>query len=645
MRLHVRSLTVSAGFLEDAPVQFDERLTCIIGARGTCKSTIVEMIRFVFGCDASRIELMLEEAATVDTHQDGPSCRGLIRAAIEGGTARVEIDEDRSGERSKLSIERSIDGSPRVFRDGVKEIADPKAVLSCVEIYSQGDLQRIAEDGSKRLDLIDQPNKQRVEQLKDERTKAATGLRDLGPQIRQLRGDIEVLRNELKQLDAYRSALEKLQKDRPKLSEEMNAERQAFQHRQNILEAARRAIKRRDELLAYFRPYWDEARGFTESADEIATLKVPETQQLADLLRRFGSTLVSVREAAASQVKTDADAVLTALAERFEKQSQKYYELMREKQQVTESLKQEDGLKRQIQHLTAREKQLEEMRKQYESLVAERLRLRQCVSGINDMLYELRLDQVEQINATYGKVVLLTLHQGTRSEAYRTLVAQMLQGSRLRYQDEVALDLADKVRPSDLVDIVESGDSKRLADTLGRDMGQMARLVAFLIDNPSLYAVEAAVFDDWLEITMFIEGIAKPLGQLSKGQMATALLPLILRPANYPLIFDQPEDDLDNGFIYETLVTQIRELKHNRQLVFVTHNANIPVLGEAEHVVVMSMQSPKRAAFPLQGDVDTAKKPILRILEGGAEAFRLRQRKYGPLLTGNAGGDNGPAIA
>ncbi len=285
------------------------------------------------------------------------------------------------------------------------------------------------------------------------------------------------------------------------------------------------------------------------------------------------------------------------------------------------------------------------MRKEYEALLGERQELRQRVSDISDELYELRLGQVEQINAAYGKVVLLTLHQGTQSEAYRTLVAQLLQGSRLRYQDEVALDLADKVRPSDLVDIVESGDSKRLADTLGRDMGQMAQLVAFLIDNPSLYEVESAMFDDWLEITMFIEGVAKPLGQLSKGQMATALLPLILRPADYPLIFDQPEDDLDNGFIYETLVTRIRELKEKRQLVFVTHNANIPVLGEAEHVIVMSMQSPKRAAPPLEGDVDTAKKPILRILEGGAEAFSLRQRKYGSLLAGTAGGDNGPANA
>lgn len=645
MSLHLRTLSVSAGYLEDAPVQFAKGLTCIIGARGTCKSTIVEMIRFVFDCDPNRIALMLRDPAPVDAPQDGPSCRGLIRAALEGGTARVEIAESRSGERSELSIERSNDGAPRVFRDGVKEIADARAVLKCVEIYSQGDLQRIAEDGLKRLDLIDQPNRQRVDQLKTDRANWASRLRDLGPQIRQLRNDIDIRRNELKQLEAYRSELSQLQTERPKLSEEMSAERQAFQHRQSILETARQSMKRRDEILEYLQPFWDEAEGFAESAAKIATANAPQAQQVADLLRRFGMTLASTREAVASQATVDIRDVLAALAEQFETHSQKYYQLMRDQQQVTDSLKREDGLKRQIQHLAAAEKQLDALAARYKALLDERQQLRQRVDGINDTLYQLRLDQVEQINAAYGDVVVLTLHQGTRSEAYRTLVAQLLQGSRLRNQEEVAVDLADKVRPSDLVDIVEAGDSKRLADALGRDMGQMARLVAFLIDNASLYGIEAAVFDDWLEITMYVDGVAKPLGQLSKGQMATALLPLILRPADYPLIFDQPEDDLDNGFIYETLVTKIRELKHTRQLVFVTHNANIPVLGEAEHIVVMSMQSPRRAACPLQGDVDVAKKPILKILEGGAEAFKLRQEKYGSLVAGSPGRTNGSASA
>ena len=84
--------------------------------------------------------------------------------------------------------------------------------------------------------------------------------------------------------------------------------------------------------------------------------------------------------------------------------------------------------------------------------------------------------------------------------------------------------------------------------------------------------------------------------------------------------------------MFKSLVATIRELKSKRQLIFVTHNANIPVLGEAERVVVMSMKGPTGAAPALTGSVDNRKQEILNLLEGGAEAFTMRERYYGELL-------------
>ena len=152
------------------------------------------------------------------------------------------------------------------------------------------------------------------------------------------------------------------------------------------------------------------------------------------------------------------------------------------------------------------------------------------------------------------------------------------------------------------------------------------------MDNAGLYDVETEIFEDVLDITLFDDGTPKRVDQLSKGQKATAMLPLILREAEYPLIFDQPEDDLDNRFIYETLVERIRELKTKRQLIFVTHNANIPVLGEADRVIVMKMENPNQSGVPDVGNIDAVKDKILSLLEGGADAFRMRQAKYGTSL-------------
>jgi energy-coupling factor transporter ATP-binding protein EcfA2 len=160
----------------------------------------------------------------------------------------------------------------------------------------------------------------------------------------------------------------------------------------------------------------------------------------------------------------------------------------------------------------------------------------------------------------------------------------------------------------------------------------MTRVVAHLGDHPDLYGLETELPVARLEVTLFDVGEPKAVETLSKGQRATALLPIILRPLPYPLLFDQPEDDLDNSFVFNSLIATLRHLKGKRQLIFVTHNANIPVLGDAEKVVVMHMEGPTKAAPALTGSVDSRKKEILNLLEGGAEAFVERERYYGELL-------------
>ena len=148
------------------------------------------------------------------------------------------------------------------------------------------------------------------------------------------------------------------------------------------------------------------------------------------------------------------------------------------------------------------------------------------------------------------------------------------------------------------MEAVEDGDAQRVATLLQRDFGQVTRVITYLRDHPDLYDLEAELFDDSLDITMFDNGQPKPVEQLSEGQRATALLPLILRTSSCPLVVDQPEDDLDNSFIFQALVKNILKLKTERQLVFVTHNANIPVLGEAEEIVVMHMHRPTKGGHP-----------------------------------------------
>ncbi|MCY4153341.1 MAG: hypothetical protein OXE94_14055 [Aestuariivita sp.] len=122
------------------------------------------------------------------------------------------------------------------------------------------------------------------------------------------------------------------------------------------------------------------------------------------------------------------------------------------------------------------------------------------------------------------------------------------------------------------------------------------------------------------------------LEHVSTGQIATAVLLLLLLQSDAPLIIDQPEDDLDNRFINEGIVPRLGEEKQSRQFIFTTHNANIPVLGDAELIVGLSNSEGRAFIAPEHtGAIDSksVRELVEDILEGGRDAFEARQRKYG----------------
>jgi ABC-type multidrug transport system ATPase subunit len=123
-------------------------------------------------------------------------------------------------------------------------------------------------------------------------------------------------------------------------------------------------------------------------------------------------------------------------------------------------------------------------------------------------------------------------------------------------------------------------------------------------------------------------GEFKPVRQGSPGQKTAALLAFILSYGQEPLILDQPEDDLDNHLIYDLIVTQLRKIKLKRQVIVVTHNANIVVNGDAENVIALEVHG-EQTGIICQGSLQEKKvrDEICRVMEGGKEAFDLRYKR------------------
>ena len=94
-------------------------------------------------------------------------------------------------------------------------------------------------------------------------------------------------------------------------------------------------------------------------------------------------------------------------------------------------------------------------------------------------------------------------------------------------------------------------------------------------------------------------------------------------------MIDQPEDELDSEFLYKDLVPLFRLSKQQRQLIIVTHNANIPVNADAELVYALKVEGGKGLCLGCGGlDRAVVTEAVLDIMEGSEEAFRRRQAKY-----------------
>ena len=151
------------------------------------------------------------------------------------------------------------------------------------------------------------------------------------------------------------------------------------------------------------------------------------------------------------------------------------------------------------------------------------------------------------------------------------------------------------------------------------------------LDTDKFYRLEELIPNDELVVSYKPEGGKKfvPLSTASAGQKTTAILTFILAYGNVPLILDQPEDDLDNRLVYELVVKRLRMAKRNRQIIVITHNANIPVNGDAEYITSMDSDSVS-VKKKYEGTLDQAeiRSEICDVMEGSEFAFNMRAHKY-----------------
>jgi len=221
---------------------------------------------------------------------------------------------------------------------------------------------------------------------------------------------------------------------------------------------------------------------------------------------------------------------------------------------------------------------------------------------------------------------------------YFDLLDKICTSSGIRNKEEQLFKLCLSIKPDELAKKIIDND----VDGIHSESGVTENTAEIVVNMPraeplerleNIFKIQIVRVEDEPEILLKKPDEDKfdPLSKLSFGEKCTAILSIALLNKRIPLILDQPEEELDHAFVTKDIVESIRNVKGKRQLFIVTHNANIPVLGDADLVTkVKKVSGEDKCTIEEQGALE--KREItekVQMLEGGKEAFEKRREKYG----------------
>jgi hypothetical protein len=276
--------------------------------------------------------------------------------------------------------------------------------------------------------------------------------------------------------------------------------------------------------------------------------------------------------------------------------------------------------------ILAKDRRKVELQRKLDQLYLERETVARQLRNLWDQRFAIRQRVATWISERANSSIRVRIDQcGDRSDYTQALVG-WLKGFVGHY-NPVAKKIADYIPPAELLRIVQEGrvdDLQSQADLSDTQASKALESLRRLEIQLQLNAIELA---DLPRIELLEGEQWRNSLELSTGQKCTTILPILLLESHNPLLVDQPEDNLDNRYIYDTVVNAIHRVKQNRQIILITHNPNIPVLGEASAVYVLTSDG-ERARLANQGSVDNCKTEIINLLEGGKEAFIRRKDRY-----------------
>jgi chromosome segregation protein len=654
----IESLHVTLSkFLGPIDLAFNPQFNCLIGGRGTGKSTLLEYLRWGV-CD---------QPSSVSEEGELPDFQTKRNALIEN-TLKPH--------NAIVRVHFSINGVPHVVRrktetgevllkvgDEPEKMVREKDVRELLPLhaYSQKQLSAVGVRSEELLRFIESPVARKLSELNSLRSDSVSRIRSSYAQVQRKKGLAHEIARQEVELVSVQKQLTELQKGLKGLSS--NDQAVLTTHKQYLVE--QESLKRWERNTDKFSQVIAEARS------ELSTLPssyesdetLPNNVLLVDAHVRLSSAFSVAR-----QKLEEIEGLLSESSGDW----RRYSECKREWQAKFEAheKKYEDVKKRAIEHESLL-KQITEIEGRIKSLketIAERKSDLEEHGSPEVEYTEAQAQWVElfrqkaeildgrcrEMTHLSGEMILASLQRGAGVEGVMNKLQSILEGTGIRGQAKKLEDLCCSIR--------ETNDSIEQWQKVLGDLEALSNVdfeTASTPDLPATPTLSAAGFtqqdiekvakrltpESWIDLSLIEledvprfqyrlrEGEYVPFAEASAGQQATALLRVLLNQKGPPLVIDQPEDDLDNQIVLK-VVEEIWAAKKNRQIIFSSHNANVVVNGDADLVVCCDYRTvgdQSGGKIKLEGaiDIPAIRNEITTVMEGGKIAFLMRQDKYG----------------
>lgn len=612
------------GLLHNQTIKLSDNLTCIIGGRGAGKSTFLESIRETSGnkskeglvdCDiwSDQIYLIFEDETgrqDIFLREKNETTRNI--STIEGGITKVPIESYGQGETAD-TIQHS-DKNPKTlieFLDSFIEIEDLQfqdKELQEKLLLNEDEIEKLTLEVKNIPDIYGllKNAERKLEVYKTQRVGEIVKYQDSLLKERALRGD---LNRELKSLV---TAYGKILSDKG-FFEDFNK----FDDSKILI--GKENFKRVKQLVIEFTQLVD------TTSDGLKEELNKKVIAINDQLKKWGENEKNIQDRINKKRKELEEQGIPFDMGRITKVSKNVIEY-----------------KSQLESLRKKERLLKERIKERRALNTSRQITRSKIFQTrNSFAVLLNRNLKDSISDFFVNV---KYDEGGYSPLMEDFIKNLMEYRTAKVPK--AKILARYISPLRLSRAVERNQYNILTDIKDKEgnsyisVDEAKRILFKLKERNNYYHLENIDFEDRPTITVTktikdesgnSKHISKSLSKLSLGQQQSILLAILLQSkSKNPLIIDQPEDNLDSEFIYKTIVKNLKKIKEQRQVIIVTHNANIAVLGDAELIIPLKSTSDKSMVMK-HGAIDNDDTKILacEILEGGEDAFVTRKNIYG----------------